>query len=611
MGSNWKYITRCSSLFQEVEVTRVSSTHSHHHSIMAECELSQISGLFRLLSPLGGGSFSTTYLVEHQHFGEIVFKKIEISSDIDRDHFRREFKINERLRHPNIVPFFGGYSVEKTHGLFLEYMKYGGVQDFIEEFDVTWQWKTQIVRDVAQAMVYLHSRQPCIIHGDLKPRNILIDECYRAKVSDFGLACLQILQHSQNSIPRCGTLPYIAPEYLEDRSKQKTSKFDVYGFAISVWEIYSGRRHLDDFQVAILITKFVIDGRRPSIEDISALHQIPNSILQLIEQCWTKLEYDRPAFEDILNILSNELIHIGEVLQAPAKRTNQETFSRQIENEQTWKALDWNREIKLKTIEDREKFMNGFNKVFLSLMTYLDSENGLLECLTFHGVLTDTEYRQLVDISPNKERNGRLIMKYIKPKITDKCEEFVEALIDNEQEHIANHIMSSGLYQGEDRLLTCEEIKIIDSDMFGLINLIHPYSKQFLYRLVSKSCITSTHKEKIESHEEFPHQVDELLTILKRRRYKDLRNFKQCLHATMQNKLIELCEMSGLVAISVKLRNRPDMSFIESALIAHLTDYVDKYIEKTLTAEQKRFVADILKELERADIHILGTSAWH
>ena len=563
---------------------------------------------FTLIKTLGGGGFGTAYLVKHIHFGKIVFKKIEISSDdnLKKIGFQHEYEMHKKLHHPNIVHLFGVYSVETTCGLFLEYMKYGDVSDFIREYDVTWQWKTQVVCDVSQAMVYLHTQQPCIIHGDLKPQNILIDGQYRAKVSDFGLACKM---QSRGGIPRYGTLPYIAPEYLDGQSKEKTSKFDVYAFGISVWEIYSGKRHYDDFQVASLTKQFVISGSRPSIKDITTMHIIPHSILQLIEQCWNKLEHNRPSFEDIENILSTVLDEIGEISQPSEKIINQEPIS--MQTEQTTNTLDSNSENLIKTEEDREKFINGFNAVWLSLMKYLDSENGLLECLTFHGVITDTEYSELVDITANQERNGRLIIKYIKPRINEKCKEFVEALIGNEQKHIAIHIMSSGLNRNEDRLLTYKELEIIDNNMFGLINLIQPYKKKFLYRLVSKNCITCTHKDKIESNKDFPEKVDELLKILKRRRYIDLRNFKHCLHDTMQNKLVELFEKGGLVAIRVQLVSRPDMSFIESALIAHMTDYVNENHAKSLTAEQRQFVDNLLKELERADIRLLGTSPWH
>ena len=265
--------------------------------------MAQLFDFFTLIKPLGGGGFGVTYLIHHRHYGEIVFKRMEAFNDLEKIRFKHEYEIHKQLRHPNIVHFLDVYSVEPTYGLFIEYMTHGDVSDFIKDFDVTWQWKTKIVHDVAQAMVYLHSRQPCIIHGNLKPGNMLIDGQFRAKVSDFGLA---YSQQPEAGIPSYGTLPYAAPEYLKETNKQKTSKFDVYGFAISVWEIYSGKRHFDDFADLYLVRQCVIDGSRPSISDIITKHTIPDSITQLMETCWNELDRNRPSFEEIMDILLNE-----------------------------------------------------------------------------------------------------------------------------------------------------------------------------------------------------------------------------------------------------------------------------------------------------------------
>ena len=111
---------------------------------------------------------------------------------------------------------------------------------------VTWEQKLQILHDVASAMSYLHHHQPIIIHGDLKCQNILIGYWHYAKISDFGMAQIKSISRSKSSHPGCGTLQYIAPEYLKDPLKKKSEPFDVYGFAISAWEIFSEKRPYSD-----------------------------------------------------------------------------------------------------------------------------------------------------------------------------------------------------------------------------------------------------------------------------------------------------------------------------------------------------------------------------
>ena len=77
-------------------------------------------------------------------------------------------------------------------GLFLEHVKYGSVDSFLEEFSVSGEWKMQLIYDIASAMTFLHDRQPPIIHGDLKCQNVLIGIEFRAKICDLDLlACIR------------------------------------------------------------------------------------------------------------------------------------------------------------------------------------------------------------------------------------------------------------------------------------------------------------------------------------------------------------------------------------------------------------------------------------
>ena len=249
------------------------------------------SDSFSKMEILGQGGFGIVYLYKHKVHGRVALKKIEVSNAEDEETFQNERRIHEGLNHPNIVKFVGDHNVSTTRGLFLEYLENGNVIDFMERFIVPWQWKTQIAHDVSLAMWYLHDQQPSIIHGDLKPKNLLIDGKFRAKVSDFGLACCF---GSKTKTTTCefysGHRLYVAPECLENTSKHKTVKFDVYGYGISMWEIFSEKRHVNNFEVRETISEFVIRGARPPLSAISMKYEIPDSILRLIESCWDKLE---------------------------------------------------------------------------------------------------------------------------------------------------------------------------------------------------------------------------------------------------------------------------------------------------------------------------------
>ena len=117
-------------------------------------------------------------------------------------------------------------------------------------------------------MTYLHQQKPAIIHGDLKSQNILIGDGYRAKISDFGLSRVMQAYTSEIDHKLSGTVEYIAPEYLVGKKNTKTEKFDVYGFAISAWEIFSGKSFSKEFFDRKLISVQVPKGARPRVGDM-------------------------------------------------------------------------------------------------------------------------------------------------------------------------------------------------------------------------------------------------------------------------------------------------------------------------------------------------------
>ena len=578
---------------------------------------------------LGEGGYGTVYLIQHPTWGRIAFKKFTISSDSDLIGMKKEADIHKNLHHPNILRMFDAQFDSEVCGLFLEYMEYGPVDEFLQDFKVNWVWKLQILHDVASAMSYLHNHQPVIIHGDLKCQNILIGCGYHAKISDFGMAHIRLFSNSENTHncrTGCGTLEYIAPEYLKDPQKKKSEPFDVYGFAISAWEIFSQKHPYYDFSDPKLISVFIVDkGWRPDVADIR--DSIPLAVVSLIRDCWHQDEQSRPTFKNAISIISDQLCLLADDLRRiPEFITNEEsvepiantTGSPAIILNTTQKSEEIYVGSSLATNTEIQSCVSGFRKVLSSLSLYLDPEYGLLPCLKFKGIITDVEYRLLEDFKsdPSKtyiDLNYELLLKYIDPNIESCCLKFFEALKENDQQHIVLYIKSGGeVADYEDRVLNRDEIAMIDDNIFCLVKLIDPFRSQFLYKLVSKQCITYPQQEKIKQIPDIVRKGEELLKIMKRRTYKDFRNFKMCLHDTMQHKLVDILEKGGIVTVRVKLQKREDRKVIESKLIKLVTGYVDETdeIDKTLTPEQVEFIKELLKELEEFDIQLIGNSAW-
>ncbi|WJZ92572.1 hypothetical protein VitviT2T_011559 [Vitis vinifera] len=115
-----------------------------------------------------------------------------------------------------------------------------------KELALDWQTRRKIILDIAKGLSYRHEEcRQKIIHLDIKPQNILLDESFNAKVSDFGLSKLMDRDQSQVVTTLRGTPGYLAHEWL---SSAITEKVDVYSFGIVTLEILCGRRNLDHSQ---------------------------------------------------------------------------------------------------------------------------------------------------------------------------------------------------------------------------------------------------------------------------------------------------------------------------------------------------------------------------
>ena len=501
---------------------------------------------------IGEGGYGKVSLIQHPTFGKITHKELSINTEKHIVQLKREASIQQNLHHPNIVLLLDNKFELRTCGLFLEYMQYGSVDQFIQNFDVLWEWKLQIVYDVSLAMSHLHQLEPVIIHGDLKSRNILIGEGYHAKISDFGLAdTIQTISRSQNENKVSGTIEYIAPEYLENPYLKKTEKFDVYGFAVSVWEIFSQKRAYYDFSDRKLFAGTVQNGTRPNIVDIE--RTAPETIRKLVEDSWDPRSDQRPAFKTINRILYEQLCVFQINVQASRIRLKRQESCDQ--NAASVGNVDTNVSLSAEgTIQ--ENCVHGFKTVQNNLSEYLDSENGLLACLKNSRCVIkhrNISYLNAIEADNTKthyQLNDALLFTNISPQIELRCLAFLNALKDNDQEHVVNYIINGGTYIATDDRVLCEqELEIINDNMFSLINLINPYRLHFLYRLVRKKCITNKHKAKIEARPDIPSKIDELLNIMKRRSYRNFCDFKCCLHDTMQHKIIDILEKGNIVTV--------------------------------------------------------------
>ncbi|KAL1832058.1 hypothetical protein ACET3Z_001709 [Daucus carota] len=207
---------------------------------------------------LGRGAFAIVYkgVVQMSSSNILVaVKKLDrVVQEGDKE-FKTEVNVIAQTHQKNLVRLLGYCDEGENRLLIYEYMVNGTLASFIfGDVKPSWRERKIIGLGIARGLAYLHdecSKQ--IIHCDIKPQNILLDEYYNARISDFGLAKLLMMDQSRTNTGIRGTKGYVAPEWF--RNTPITVKVDVYSFGVLLLEIICCRRSVDDSEngeVAIL-----------------------------------------------------------------------------------------------------------------------------------------------------------------------------------------------------------------------------------------------------------------------------------------------------------------------------------------------------------------------
>lgn len=194
---------------------------------------------------LGRGSFGIVYRGVLKDTGEpVAVKKLDRTFRDSEKEFKAEVNVIGHIHHKNLVRLVGYCDEGLQRLLVYEFMSNGTLAGFLfDEMKPSWNQRTQIAFGVARGLLYLHEEcSTQIIHCDIKPQNIL-DDFYNARISDFGLAKLLMMEQSQTLTAIRGTKGYVAPEWF--RNMPITVKVDVYSFGELLLEIICCRRSVD------------------------------------------------------------------------------------------------------------------------------------------------------------------------------------------------------------------------------------------------------------------------------------------------------------------------------------------------------------------------------
>lgn len=208
----------------------------------------QATGNFSASNCIGNGGFGATYRAEISPGILVAVKRLSVGRFVQGVlQFHAEIKTLERIRHPNLVTLIGYHASQTEMFLIYNYFPGGNLENFIQgrsTMAVSWEILHKIASDIAHALAYLHGQcAPRVLHRDVKPSNILLDNDFNAFLSDFGLSRLMGTSETHATTGVAGTFGYVAPEYAT--TCRVSGKADVYSYGVVLLELISDKKALD------------------------------------------------------------------------------------------------------------------------------------------------------------------------------------------------------------------------------------------------------------------------------------------------------------------------------------------------------------------------------
>ncbi|PJK17914.1 serine/threonine protein kinase [Chryseomicrobium excrementi] len=285
----------------------------------------RISGRYKLEKHIGGGGMSNVYQAHDMILDRDVAIKIlryDFSSEEDMHRrFQREALSVTSLTHDNIVTIYDVGEDGDIHYIVMEHVKGKTLKEYIAEHaPVSPAKAVQIMKQLLSAIEHAHDHH--IIHRDIKPQNILLDEEGNVKVTDFGIAmALSATSFTQtNSV--LGTVHYLSPE--QARGGTATRKSDIYALGIVLFELLTGQLPFKG-ESAVSIALKHLQAETPSVRAINPA--IPQSLENVVLRATAKKPEDRYA--------SVKEMHEHLVQSLHPERMNEEKYMPSVDDDAT------------------------------------------------------------------------------------------------------------------------------------------------------------------------------------------------------------------------------------------------------------------------------------
>ena len=285
-------------------------------TVFSEAELTQATNSYDKSKIIGKGGHGIVYRGIVKDNMHVAIKRCALINERQKKEFGQEMLILSQINHKNIVKLVGCCLEVEVPMLVYEFIPNGTLYELIhgknQALQISFSTLLRIAHEAAEGLNFLHSyASPPIIHGDVKTANILLDENYMAKVSDFGASILAPSDKEQYVTMVQGTCGYLDPEYLQ--TCQLTEKSDVYSFGVILLEVLTGQEPLKldgpEMQRS-LSSNFLSAMKENNLDEVlpsrlkqQESYELIRGLAELAKQCLDMCGINRPSMKEIADEL--------------------------------------------------------------------------------------------------------------------------------------------------------------------------------------------------------------------------------------------------------------------------------------------------------------------